>query len=236
MIKAHISNNSKKPKSLKGTCYFGNSLFSKAHDGPSLEAIVHWVNSETQFDKIVVGLSDTLNRHTLQNEYSLTPLEAHEKCRALGDQWIARNIKTLHKLNKPFRFIRWDDWFANGIQDISFYNMFYTNLYNQDVILNSALNKDIFSFFKRRYNKSPLELPTYFIENSQKYLLEELAVYSRIFKEIGECSVIYPAKQLNMLKVIRNGDVQGIPNTIENSTHIKLSLIDNSVKSEPLAA
>jgi tRNA-dependent cyclodipeptide synthase len=225
MIEAHVSNKTNSwKKRVSGTCYLGNSLLSKSHSEEYLESMVNWINEETNFKNVVVGLSDTLNRFTIQNEQNLSTHEAHLQALKLGDEWIEKNTAILKKLKKPFKFFRWDDWFFRNEDTIDRYKDFYLNLYNHDYILRSALHEDVNKFFNRRYGKSIIEMPMENFNASLEYLIEELAVYSCIFEKMDDVTAIYPANELKMLKAIRRGLVQGIPNTIDDSFFIKLNL------------
>jgi hypothetical protein len=229
MMNISVSNktNSWKNK-VSGSCYFGNSLFSSSHDGEKLELIVEWLNNSTDFQNIIVGLSDTLNRFTISAEDNLSPKEAHKKTIHLGDRWIARNQKIL---KKPFKFLRWDEWKLNDNGEIDLYKDFFLNLYVSDDLFRNYLHQDINNFFKRRYNKTILQMPSENFENSLIYIIEELATYSYIFKKIGPATRIYPANDLKVLKAIRNNVVQGIPNSIDDSFFVKLHVRDISQNS-----
>ena len=233
MYRATVSNKTKVwVNKISGTCYLGNSLFSSSHSGEALEAMIEWINTQTDFKFVLVGLSDTLNRFTLQHQEKLDYRAARQKARLAGDKWVEKNMPIIRKLSKPYRFVRWDQWFLNNEEKINLYKNFYSNLYRNDPILRDAIHKDMNKFSLRRYNKTITEMPYEHISSSLDYLIEELAIYSIIFEKIGEATAVYPANELNMLKVIRNGSVQGIPNTIENSFFIKMHIseLDNYQK------
>lgn len=235
MIQAKISKSSVGKENIKGQCYLGNSLFSSAHSGQFLESMIEWINNDTDFDYVLVGLSDTLNRYSVQNENNISTADAYNVCLKKGDEWVENNEHIIKKLNKPFKFVRWDYWFTKHAEEINLYKQFYGNLYNSDPVMRAHLHSDINAFCKRRYGTSILHLSPQQMQLNQNYLIEELAVYSAIFKDIGSCTMVYPANQLKIIKAVRTGEVQGIPNTIDNTDFIKLFLQEVD-ENHPIAA
>jgi|GEM_PF-3180897 len=214
--------NSAKNANLKGKGYMGISLNSASHSGPALQATIKWINENTSYKTFLIGLSDTLNRFNvipIQNDKS-----AEEVCLNAGNQWLNKNKSILKQLNTPYKIIRWDHWKSNYPNKTKQYINLFENLFENDLILKSALINDINNFVKRRYKTTIDNVPFDTIKNCKDYLIEELAVYSIIFESYNDCDVFYPGKQLECMKVIRENLVQAIPNTYENTQYIRMAL------------
>jgi len=211
--------NSAKTASLRGKGYMGISLNSQSHCDEALDATVEWINKNTQYDTFLIGLSDTLNRFNYNHE-----VNALDLCLKTGNKWINRNKSILDKLNTPYKIVRWDHWKENYPNKVKQYIQFFENLFESDLTLKSALIKDIDGFVKRRHQTTINNVSFGIIQNCKNYLIEELAVYSIIFEAYPECEVFYPGKQLECMAAIRDGSVQAIPGTYENTKYIRMAL------------
>lgn len=221
MIKAKIKS-APKWKEYK-TCSLGISLQSQNHVGDKLAAMVDWINSTGHFERCVVDLSDTLHRHNLALQNSLSPAAAHEMASRLGDEWLAENQKILDRLSIPHEVIRWDSWLSHP--RLGDNRMEFDNAFLKDKNFRAALLRDVGHFFDRTQNKPLKDVPEEAIRQSMEYLLEELAVHSLFFEKYP-CATIYPGRQQESFRLVRDGLVPNAPQGMTHSCFVSVFLYE----------
>lgn len=202
-----------------GKGYMGVSLDSTNHRGEGLSAMVDWVNAHGQFDQVLIGLSDTLNRHNYARDRGLSLRDAYDLASRNGDNWLKMNRATLSRLNMPFDIKRWSYWQKEHTQIINENRSQFLNAYENDPAFCASLDADIAAFLKR---KSPApDAKT--IASCRNYLIEELAVYSVILAAYP-ATVIYPGKQLNCFAYLRDRQPDNLPKAIGQTGFIRLGI------------
>jgi tRNA-dependent cyclodipeptide synthase len=187
-----------------GRGYMGISLYSRAHTGTGLAHMIEWLNEESGFDFLRIGISDTLNRFGYMADQGMPELQARAQCLSDGDKWLDNNRQILDRLSIPHEIIRWDHWQTRSPEKINLNRAHYMKAFRTHPAFREELLKDIDNFVRRKYN---VTLPQIDFEKSKlclDYLIEELAVYEEIFRNFS-CTTIYPAKQLNVLTLLRSG-------------------------------
>ncbi len=192
----------------------GVSMGSQNHEGEALKAIVNVIN-EGRFTSGLIDVSDTLNRYRyLQQGFSEEA--AITKTRQEGKAWIERNGKILSELRLPVSVRRWDEWLS--APDYVAMRSLFGKLYEQNVVLRGAVEKDIAHFFARQGVSDISESSRVL---SRRFYLEELAVQSLIFRKYPG-TALYPGKQLECFKVVREGRVPGAPASLVSSPYVRL--------------
>lgn len=203
----------------------GISMGSQNHEGEALEAIVDRIN-EGGFTHGVLDVADTLNRYRYVGE-GKSIQEAIDIARQEGSDWLERNESILSRLKMPAAVHRWDEWlnhpkYPNKIEQIK-------ELYLNSDALCQALDQDIHNFYVRNYGTADVSAE---LRNlSVEYYLEELAVAAIMLKEKPSL-VMYPGKQLNCFRLIRDGKIPDAPQSLSNSSFSRL--IIHSFQRAPL--
>lgn len=209
-----------KPKTAfnaRQTFVLGVSLGSPSHESGALEAIVDALNLGN-FSKGVVDLSDTLKRYKYIND-GMDDLAAIKRARAEGDAWLARNAHILDKLSvNKIEVRRWDEWLIHP-QYESTRNLF-EELYKTNAELREAIDRDIRNFHERAYGTVGEISPNSY-ELSRKFFIEELSAHSLLYTETNGVNV-YPGKQLECFRVVRDGKVLGAPQALIQSPYVKM--------------
>lgn len=204
----------------------GVSMGSQNHEGEALEAIVDRINAGS-FTEGVIDLADTLNRYRYIAE-GKTEKDAIEISRAEGDEWLVRNAHILSGLQVPYKIHRWDEWlnhprYSETIDEIR-------RLYIDSRILRESLDQDIKNFYARNYGI--VDISEGQRKLSTEYYLEELAI-ATIMLEEKPSLVMYPGKQLNCFRLIRDGKLPEAPASLSNSSFSRL--IIHSFERAPVA-
>jgi hypothetical protein len=74
------------------------------HEGEKFAASLNW--AKDRFEKVVVCVNDTLQRHNLLNK-GMNEKTAYAMAYESGNQWIKENIKVQ---DSKIEIIRWDYW------------------------------------------------------------------------------------------------------------------------------
>lgn len=213
-----------------GKGYMGISLDSTNHRGEGLSAMVDWVNAHGQFDQVLIGLSDTLNRHNYARDRGLSLREAYDLASRKGDDWLETNRATLNGLKAPFDIKRWSHWRNQHTQAVRKNRDLFLEAYDNDPAFNASLDSDIAGFLKRKSSGPDAKT----IASCRDYLIEELAVYSVILAEYP-ATVIYPGKQLNCFAYLRDHQPENLPNAIGPTGFIRLGIhgLNRSTQGQP---
>lgn len=200
------------------TFSIGVSLNSRNHVGVALEAIVSWVNSQDTIKTCLIDLSDTLHRHNFIAE-GYSPEAAYRECEKLGDAWIRENNHILNKLNVPYKIIRWSTWLDRSefLRNKIFFERAIVNNRN----FRQAIYKDIESFLNRRGRQNIADHLDVIAKGCLDYLIEELAVHAMYFEQHPSISV-YPGRQQESFKMVRNGLVKNVPTGMQKSDYAGL--------------
>lgn len=202
-----------------GKGYMGVSLESRNHSGEALSAIVDWVNAHGRFDEILVGLSDTLNRHNYMRDKGLSLRDAYDHAACQGDAWLEANRPILDGFGAPHRVVRWSHWLENHAEAVRENRSRFLEAHGSDLAFRASVDADIAAFVKRKGVSNDQEV----IASCRNYLIEELAVYSVILKE-NPATVFYPGKQLNCFAYLREHQPAHLPRAISKTGFIRLAV------------
>ncbi len=203
------------------TCCLGVSVGSPNHEEKKLIRTLEWISDH--FQHCIIDLSDTLQRYNY--EFEGMPKEmAAWRARSEGRQWLLRNIANLSRLNISFNVVSWDHWLEHPM--FQAYREGFEWCYQSDKQFREAVEHDTDKFIRRKgFCKLKDDLKA-IRENSKNYLLEELAAHSLLYKDTIAAN-IYPGRQHECFKVVREGLIKKAPKGLENSTHLRLVYISH---------
>jgi len=221
------------------TGYMGISLHSRNHQGEGLEAMVDWANQQG-FKRFRICLSDTLIRFNYAQERGIPLQQAFAISTLAGDKWLEQNLPILDNLSMPYDVVRWSHWLTDHAQEVEENRRIFNSALETDPEFRQSIMEDVHAFSLRK-NGHP-ETDTAKINTSIKYLIEELAVYSVILKELP-ATTIYPGKQLNCFAYLRDNKPSHLPSAISNTGFIRLAIHGtqaderhSSFSAQPIAA
>ena len=172
------------------------------HEAEKLRATFNWVGQ--RFEKVIICANDTLQRFNHEMD-GLTPSEAFSKAESDGREWIERNISSIRSLPN-YTIFRWEDWRSRSDYQESFDKA--NALYDSNDEFRTAINKNVLEFWSRQ--DRPQKDFERFADLSKRYLLEETAVFSIMFKT--EAAVdIYPGSTLLPCTIFQGQTVDGAP-------------------------
>ncbi len=213
------------------SCSIGISLRSPNHTGEALEAIVEWMNGK--FDYCTIDLTDSLERHNIMLETGMTEAEAHKRANQMGDEWLQANGPILSKLQMPMSMLRWDHWHSESNKPkLLRLQAEFTKAAFNDPNFNDALEADINRFYERRFGLKPNQVSQEQREMSRKYLIEEMAGHTLLYKDYRSAT-IYPGVQQESFKMLRDGLVNDVSKGLTKSYYTRLTIYDpNKVPNE----
>ncbi len=193
----------------------GVSMGSQNHTGEAFTATVDCIN-KTDLKRGILDVSDALRRYSINAQDSNA---AHDEAADQGQEWVIENTEAIEKFRVPVNVEHWDTW----LNDDRFndYLAQFTRAYNNSDVLRDAIKADIENYFNRR-GVAPDDTMT---DASTRFYLEELAVMSIQFED-EPAAQIYAGKQLNCLKVVRDGLVPDVPKGIQNAGYFRLNIYD----------
>jgi len=196
------------------TACVGISLGSRNHIGPALAGILDWAGEH--FEHCIIDLSDTLHRFNYLNGMSLP--QAMEKSRAQGTQWLSDHKLLIDSCLPSYTLIRWDHWLEHP--DFKKNLELFRTAEKTQGDFRAALYHDSINF-QARQNNGPFVPDEQFLRSSIDYLLEELAAHSILYTE-HPAAVIYPGKEHESFKMVRNGLVANVPDGLRNSCYTRM--------------
>jgi hypothetical protein len=134
------------------TARFHISVGQDYHEGDKFEATMKWATY--RFDKVIICVNDTLQRHNYMYRENLCGIAAYNKAEAAGREWIERNYKFIQSLSN-YEITRWDEWRSNAAYDEQYEKII--DLYNSRHDFRELINIEIMEFWKRRRLKEGSE-------------------------------------------------------------------------------
>lgn len=157
------------------------SVGNPKHEGDKFFALTEWAAG--RFDKVILIVSDTLQRHNLAQDRDIDVKDAYDVALMEGQRWLRDNKVAIQNIPSSKRVMTfWDDWMSHAdfaATYVEIRNIYLTN----DSVKSSVLEKAR-SFWERHAFKGA-------IDTSISYILEELAVFAIMFRETSAID-IYP--------------------------------------------
>lgn len=163
------------------------SVGNSRHTGDKFFALTEW--AAARFDKVVLIVSDTLQRHNIALEHNISLDQAHQASLFLGKKWLKENKAAIENLSVNQRQVTlWDDWLQHEDFVQSYAEV--CRVYQIDPAVQSVINAKAASFCKRKEDGS-LVMQGKDFDTSVSYLLEEIAAFAIMFRA-QQAVDIYP--------------------------------------------
>lgn len=182
------------------------------HEGAKLAATTDWARQH--FKNKIIILGDAPQRYNLMFKHGYSEEMAMAAALKAGNEWLARNRPYLHGLT----ITRWDDWKTHPEYQAaqSRINMLYT--INADV--HAALHTASTALWERRYAAAGGK--EQFFALSEKYLLEETAVFATAYNAIEGISA-YPGDFLKIWEIFVDKKGADIPAGLNKAHCVRIS-------------
>lgn len=194
------------------TATLGISVESPNWQDDKFESILTWASNH--FDTIRIDVSDALYRHNFMAE-GVLPEDALSRANALGALWLTKHSDIISSCSVKPQIVRWGEWYKHKDYDITL--AAFAELSQTSVVFSRAINADVESYFQRADIIPTLKQ----ISFAKSFLIEEVAVITLQARELASLKV-YPGEDLNCMKVVRCGLVEGAPKGLEREQHAKI--------------
>ena len=203
------------------------SVGHEYHEGQKLEAIVDWINRNPSIEEVHISVNDLLQRHNFIAA-GVSEQEAISIALAEGGLWIARNGEVLSKIHAKKQMTRWKDWF--GTPDFLAALSALLAYKEQDSLFQETLKIDSCALAARKDQRGE-GIPTHFIEQSQSYIEEEMAVFAIQSARLPAAEV-YPGSNLQAADYLSSINVQQLPLPIRSLASRYFTRVDFARKKE----
>jgi len=163
------------------------SVGNPKHTGDKFFALAEW--AAARFDRVILIVSDTLQRHNIAVEYGISLDEAYQVSVLAGQRWLKENKAALDNFAPgQGRVTLWDDWMAHAYYAETLKEI--RQLYGTSLAVRQAVNEKAESFCQRQASEQSITQCRDF-DSSVAYILEEVAAFAVMFKETRGIDV-YP--------------------------------------------
>jgi len=199
-------------------CRIGISVGNLAFEEEKLQALLSWAHG--RFSQCLLYVADTLQRHNYVWKLGMSEEEAYQQALESGHQWLSRNQNTLEQYFCLPNISYWDKWRTSE----SFQSLHeqVTAICKCNSLIEAALDTDIANFLSRR-SLNPLTKELAY-QKCRDFLIEEVVVHTLMAREI-RAAKLYPAKQLEILKVFRERITEDIPSGLDNEGYINFKFL-----------
>lgn len=163
------------------------SVGNPKHTGDKFFALTEW--AAARFDRVILIVSDTLQRHNIAVEHDITLDEAYQVSVLAGQRWLKENKAALDNLAPSQRVITmWDEWimqpdYVGTLKEVQ-------GLYQTVPTVRQMVDEKAVSFCQRPTSEDSIaQCRT--LESSVTYIIEEVAAFAVMFKETRAVD-IYP--------------------------------------------
>jgi len=211
----------------------GISLNNSKHTGSKLEALLTWASQICP--RVQIDIYDDIHAYNIQLEKNINYEEAVLLARKMGDKWIEDNQSVLSKF-PSISYNRFKD--LTSQRQLEERNQELQELYTANTIFAELINTDIDSFLIRlenRGSKLSSERKVRIINQSLKYILEELALMS-LLNEEHNFAEIYAGKFLRMPTSPKRLEIVNLPEGLKNYHILEVELIRRPEKISPQVA
>lgn len=193
------------------------------HEGEKLKAVIDWVNrhAETPFEECEIIVGDSLHRFDLIAMWAADAAAAHKQTLIIGTSWLERNAITPESLRMPHRIRRWDEIRADS-RFPSIWQL-VDHLSRSDHALESALDADAQTLFRRRFAHTWPRDAGVFTASCREYLVEELAGVA-LAESDSRAATCYPGTWAQVWQVARDSECPSIPTGLRSLTSVTLRI------------
>lgn len=179
---------------------FHISVGQMYHEGEKFKATLQW--AKHRFDKVIICVNDTLQHHNHEFD-GMSEQAAFLRAENNGAEWITRNQAVIDELPNVELF-RWEQW--RNLPEFNIEHEKIKALYRDDHSIKQAIDNDVRTFWTRRQKIQGLSDHYRFMkfqEHAVRYLIEESAVFSLMFRR-DEAVDIYPGSTLLPCVLFKN--------------------------------
>lgn len=163
------------------------SVGNPKHEGDKFFALTEW--AAARFDKVILIVSDTLQRHNIAVDHGISLDEAYQVSALAGQRWLKENKAALENLAPSQRQITlWDEWMTHR-DYVATLNEIH-GLYQSSATVRQIVDEKAEGFCNRQASAQSIAQCRDF-DSSVAYLLEEVAAFAVMFKETPAID-IYP--------------------------------------------
>jgi len=199
-------------------CRIGISVGNLAFEEDKLQTLLSWAHG--RFSQCLLYIADTLQRHNYVWKFGMSEEEAYQQALESGRQWLSRNKNTLEQYFSSQNISYWDRWrISESFQSL---HKQVTAICQHNSLIESALDTDIANFLSRRSINSLSKELAY--QKCRDFLIEEVVVHTLMARET-RAAKLYPAKQLEILKVFRERLIENAPVGLENEDYINFKFL-----------
>lgn len=204
-------------------CRIGISVGNLAFEGDKLQALLSWTHS--RFNQRLLYVADTLQRHNDVWKLGMSEAEAFQKALDRGVQWLSRNQNILEQYFSLPNISYWENWRTSE----SFQSLHekVTLISQGNSLIEAALHRDIENFLAR-HSLTPLRSKALAYQKCRDFLIEEVVVHTLMARE-RRAAKLYPAKQLETLKLFRKRLIEDIPVGLDNEDYIRFTFLRTKI-------
>lgn len=201
------------------------------HEGEKFIATLLWVKD--RFKNVTIYVNDTLQRYNYIFEQNMSEEEAYISAKKDGQKWLDKYLPVIKKLIPHAEVIRWDqnlsrpDFEERSKQIASFYSASedFKKYVDQTTLekWRSKQKQQPNLYFDDRYGC--------FADLSRKYLLEEISVFSLLFKERKAIDV-YPGSVLYPVVAFQNANYKNVPEGLGQGAFCRIDFSKNKVANQ----
>jgi tRNA-dependent cyclodipeptide synthase len=163
------------------------------HEGKKLQAVVDWINRNSEIRKVHVSVNDLLQRHNFVAA-GMTEQRASAIALAAGTQWIERNAIILSGIKAGTTITRWEDWFPGPAFTRT--NAALLAYADHDILFDEAISKDASDHAERKMQRGePIANLDRVVAHNRDYITEELSVFANQSRQLPAAEV-YPGSNL----------------------------------------
>ncbi|MDJ1182508.1 tRNA-dependent cyclodipeptide synthase [Roseofilum casamattae] len=200
-------------------CRIGISVGNLSFEGNKLQALLSWTHS--RFDRCLLYVADTLQRHNYVWQLEMSEQEAFQKALESGDRWLSRNQSILEQYFTLQNISYWENW-RNSESFQSLHEQ-VTRISQGNAAIEAALHRDTENFL-RRHNLTHPSSKALAYQKCRDFLIEEVVVHTLMARE-RRAAKLYPAKQLETLKVFRKRSIEDVPVGLDNEDYIRFTFL-----------
>lgn len=203
------------------SCILLISVGKKYHEAERLEETIQLIN-RSGFSSCMIAVNDTLQRH---NFIDMSDEDAYDYALRLGDEWLTRNMKYIHKLKAKTTIVRWQESLQHPL-----YEAYYQKLliaYRDNPVYKNAIDSTANAFINRQPNSENADI---MFRKAIEYLLEECPIIMPLWALDQYDYIIYPKPMTSAMSTTRDLFVDENHQQFVNwlSLKIQLKVIENN--------
>lgn len=155
------------------------SVGQPKHTGEKFKTLTEWASM--RFDKVVLIVSDTLQRHNIAFNEGISLEDAHRRAWIMGQEWIRENRAAIDLISPHKRIIAtWEDWITHP--DYQTEKDAIMELFRTDENFRATVRNKATEFSSKRGSIRDFSAA---YQVSLTYLLEEIPAFKLMMRDGG---------------------------------------------------